>query len=195
MDLLLDILQGAGLAAAAGIAPLPATIAAGALAAANAGVDFDHTRYAFLESPGFLAALGVALVCVALLGGRGAGRRWTPAVTTALGLGALAAGAVLFAASLADRSDFSWPGLLAGPVCAALGVLAARGVIERAAARAQGTSAKAIELSVDALTLVAAALVVAAPPLALVLIGFLARLAAGARRQGQERYAGLRILR
>jgi hypothetical protein len=38
-------------------------------------------------------------------------------------------------------------------------------------------------------------LVVLGPPLAVLLLGYLARLAYGERRRGGERYAGLRILR
>jgi hypothetical protein len=195
MDLLLDILQGAGLAAAAGIAPLPALLVAGLLAAGDAGLDFDHSRYDFLESPAFLAAVAVAFVVVAGLGARTGGRRWTPTLALAIAAGSLAAAALLFAGSLADRSDAAWPGIVAGPVCALLGVTAARGILRRAAARAKDVSARGLELAVDAITAAAAALVIAAPPLALVVVGFLARLAYGERRRGGERYAGLRILR
>jgi hypothetical protein len=195
MDLLLDILQGAGLAAAAGIAPLPALLAAGLLAAGDAGLDFDHSRYDFLESPAFLVAIVVAFVVVAALGGRTGGRRFTRTLALALAAASLVAGALLFAGSLADRSDAAWPGIVAGPACALVGITAAGGILRRAAARAKDVSARALELTVDGLAAASAALVIAAPPLALVLVGFLALLALGERRRGGESYAGLRILR
>jgi hypothetical protein len=195
MDLLLDILQGAGLAAAAGVAPLPALLAAGLLAAGDLGLDFDHSRYDFLESPAFLIAVVAAFVVVALLGGRGGAKRWTPALSLAIALGALAAGALLFAGTLADRSDAAWPGLIAGPACALLGIVASRGVLQRAAGRVEGASAKAVELSVDLLVALTAVLVIAAPPLSIVLVALLVMLALGERRRGAERYAGLRVLR
>jgi uncharacterized protein DUF4126 len=195
MDLLLDILQGAGLAAAAGVAPLPALLVAGLLATGDLGLDFDHSRYDFLESPAFLIGVVAAFVVVALLGGRGGGKRWTPAVSLAIALGGLAAGALLFAGSLADRSDAAWPGLIAGPACALLGIEASRGIVQRAAGRVEGASAKAVELSVDLLVAAAAALAIAAPPLSVVLVVLLGLLALGERRRGGERYAGLRVLR
>jgi len=49
MQLLLDILQGAGVATATGIRPFLPALAVGALASADLGVDFDGTDYAFLE--------------------------------------------------------------------------------------------------------------------------------------------------
>jgi hypothetical protein len=195
MDLLLDILQGAGLAAAAGVAPLPALLVAGLFAAGDLGLDFDHSRYHLLESPGFLVGAAVAFVILALLGGRTGARRWTPTLSLAIVLGGVVAGALLFAGSLADRSDAAWPGLIAGPACAWLGVMASRGVLQRAAARVEGGSSKAVELSVDLLVAATAALVIAAPPLSIVLVGLLVLLALGERRRGAERFAGLRVLR
>src|SRR5919107_3550075 len=64
MDLVLDLLQGAGIAAAIGIRPFLPVLLAGALAAANLGLDFDGTDFSFLESTGFLLAI---VVLVALL--------------------------------------------------------------------------------------------------------------------------------
>ena len=55
MDFVLDLLQGAGIAAAIGIRPFLPTLSSGALAAGDLGVDFDGTDFAFLEQPGSLA--------------------------------------------------------------------------------------------------------------------------------------------
>ena len=61
---MLDLLQGAGIAAAIGIRPFLPVLLVGALASADLGIDFDGTDFAFLEEWPFL--LGV-LVLVALL--------------------------------------------------------------------------------------------------------------------------------
>ncbi len=61
MDLVLDLLQGAGLAAAIGIRPFLPVLLAGALASANLGLDFDGTSLAFLEAPGFLLGVVAAV--------------------------------------------------------------------------------------------------------------------------------------
>jgi len=70
VELLFDILQGAGLAAAAGIRPFLPALLAGALASGDLGLDFDGTRYAFLESPAFLLAVVLVLVAVVVFARR-----------------------------------------------------------------------------------------------------------------------------
>ena len=67
MDTLLDILTGAGLGAAAGIRPFLPGLAAGAMASADALIDFDGTDLSFLEKPGWLLALVVALLVFTVL--------------------------------------------------------------------------------------------------------------------------------
>src|SRR3954454_18359874 len=66
VKLLLDILQGMGVSAATGLRPFLPTLLVGALAADDLGVDFDHTQFAFLESPWFLLAVAAALVVTTL---------------------------------------------------------------------------------------------------------------------------------
>ncbi|HEV2074844.1 MAG TPA: hypothetical protein VGR10_01235, partial [Thermoleophilaceae bacterium] len=57
IDPFFQIAQGAGLASATGVRPFLPPILAGALAGADAGIDFDGTGYAFLESTAFLVAV------------------------------------------------------------------------------------------------------------------------------------------
>ena len=64
MRYLLDILQAAGIGSATGIRPFLPALAAGALARADVGVDFEGTAFAFLESPIFLIALIVAMAAM-----------------------------------------------------------------------------------------------------------------------------------
>src|SRR5215204_6146253 len=63
MDFILDLLQGAGIAAAIGIRPFLPVLLAGALAAANLGLDFEGTDFSFLEGTAFLLVI-VVLVAV-----------------------------------------------------------------------------------------------------------------------------------
>ena len=49
VHLVFDIFQGIGIAAAVGIRPFLPALAAGALAAGNVEINFDHTDYSFLE--------------------------------------------------------------------------------------------------------------------------------------------------
>ena len=122
MDLILDLLQGAGLAAAIGIRPFLPVLLAGALASADVGLDFDGTDFSFLESWPFLLAL-LVLVAALDLAGRRAGRDATdrPPLLYALAGLALVLGALVSAASVADRADEWWAGILVGVACAALG--------------------------------------------------------------------------
>src|SRR5213593_2399495 len=91
--LLLHILQGAGVAGAAGLRPFLPTLVSGGLAIANVGVNYDGTDFAFLESPVFLII--VALAAAASLGlerrgeGLEAGTIGAFYGGVALGLGAL----------------------------------------------------------------------------------------------------------
>ena len=60
MEFVLDLLQGAGIAAAIGIRPFLPVLLVGALASADLGIDFDGTAFAFLEEWPFLLAVLVA---------------------------------------------------------------------------------------------------------------------------------------
>jgi uncharacterized membrane protein YgdD (TMEM256/DUF423 family) len=191
VKLLLDILQGMGVSAAAGLRPFLPTLLVGALAADDLGVDFDHTKLSFLESPWFLLAVTVALVVSVLARSRletGAGE----AALSGIGLGL---GALLFAGSLADRHTTWWPGLAAGIVCALIAQQGARALLTRTRARLDGEAAAALFLYAEAAALVLAGLAVLIPPVSVLAIGFFVWLRIGRRRREGEKYAGLRILR
>ena len=191
VKLLLDILQGAGLATAAGIRPFLPALLAGALASANLGLDFDGTQFAFLESPVFLLVLAVALVVTFLLRGHfesGAGE----AALAGVGIGL---GALLFAGSLDDRFDTWWPGVPAGIACALLASVATRALLHRVRGRLDPEARAALPLYPEGAAAILAGAAVLAPPLSLVGIAFLAFLQRGGKRRAGEKYAGLRILR
>ena len=196
MDLILDLLQGAGLAAAIGIRPFLPVLLAGALASADVGLDFDGTDFSFLESWPFLLAL-LVLVAALDLAGRRAGRDATdrPPLLYALAGLALVLGALVSAASVADRADEWWAGILVGVACAALGFQAARSLFGRVRRRLDDQAANALPVYAEGAALGAAGLSILFPPLALLIIGALIWLLTGGRRRAGEKYAGLRILR
>jgi hypothetical protein len=196
VHLALVILQGAGLAAACGIRPFLPALLAGALASANLGVDFDHTDYPFLEQPGFLLAVVVALIVTVVLERRRGADDFAggPAGAAVAGIG-IGLGALLFAGSLADEHHAAWPGLIAGVACAALAQAATRGLFGRAAARLDEQARAALPLYADAGSLALAGLSVLAPPVSVVALLFFGWLLLGARRRSGEKHAGLRVLK
>ncbi|MCW2954314.1 MAG: hypothetical protein JWQ48_3484 [Conexibacter sp.] len=196
MKLFLDICLGIGLALAVGLRPFMPALLAGVLASANAGIDFSHTDFSFLESPVFLVILVVAVVLLVL-----AERRLGPERVDSGPLGgavlavALALGALLFAGALADDGYEWWPGLIGGVACAALAVITARLFLRRIRARLDSETAVALPAYAEAAALALAALSVFVPPVSLVFLAFLVWLLIGQRRREGEKYAGLRILR
>ena len=58
----MDIGQGAGLATASGVRPLVPPIVAGVLARADAGTDFSHTDWSWMESWVWIGALVVVFL-------------------------------------------------------------------------------------------------------------------------------------
>jgi uncharacterized membrane protein YgdD (TMEM256/DUF423 family) len=191
MKLLLDITQGMGVAAAAGLRPFLPTLLVGALAADDLGVDFNGTEFAFLESAWFLLAVTIALVVSTLL----RARLETPAGEAALtGIG-LGLGALLFAGTLDDRYSTWWPGIVGGLVCAFVAQQGARSLLTRTRVRLDAEAAAALFLYVEAAALLLAGLAVLIPPVSVLAVAFFVWLRFGGRRREGEKYAGLRILR
>jgi hypothetical protein len=196
MDFLLDLLQGAGLAAAVGIRPFLPVLLAGALAAGDVGIDFSGTDFSFLEEWPFL--LGVLVVVVVLdMIGRRAGRDAPdrPPLVYFLAAVAIALGALVAAGSVADHSSDWWAGAIVGVACAALGFQAARSLFSRVRKRLDPQAANALPVYAEGSALLAAGLSVLFPPLAILIIGALIWLLAGGKRRAGEKYAGLRVLR
>jgi hypothetical protein len=198
MSVFMDIGTGAGLASATGVRPYLPPLLTGALARSDTGIDFSGTDWSFLESPVFLGA--VLLVGLAAYGlerseAGASGSQGRRPVVIFSGIVGVVLGALLFAGALADGGEAGWIGLVAGPLCAALGWLAIGGLVERARTRLDGGGAALITVYADIAALVLAALAIFVPPLSfLALIGFVVLLAGGRRREG-EKYAGLRVLR
>ncbi|MGH2780343.1 MAG: DUF4126 family protein [Thermoleophilaceae bacterium] len=189
MSVFLDTTTGMGLAGATGVRPYLPPLLAGGLARGDTGIDFDGTDWGFLESTGFLVAV-LAVAVVAYLAERsGQGR----AVEVLSGVVGVVLGALLFAGALADGGTDSWPGLVAGPICAVLGWRAVGGLVERARRRVEGAAAL-LTVYADGAALLLAALAIFVPPVSiLAIVAFVVLLLGGRRREG-EKYAGLRIL-
>jgi hypothetical protein len=192
MSVFLDTTTGMGLAGATGVRPYLPPLLAGVLARGDTGIDFDGTDWSFLESTGFLAAV-VVVGLVAYLAERSEANRRS--VELLSGVVGVVLGAMLFAGALADGGSESWPGLVGGVICAALGWRAVGGLVERARGRLEGGAAALLTAYADAAALALAAIAVFVPPLSiLAILAFVVLLVGGRRREG-EKYAGLRVLR
>ena len=172
-------------------------ILTGALASGDIGVDFDGTSFDWVESPAFLLivlALSVVVYFYDRQTAPSAPGERSP-VQAILAVLAMALGAVMFGASLAEGGETEWPGVIAGMLCAFLGFLAVAMLFARARARLEGGAAALLNVYADMTSLVLAALTILFPPLGyVVLVGFLVLLLR-AQRGGDQKYEGLRILR
>jgi hypothetical protein len=197
---------GAGLAAACGLRPFLPVLLAGALASSSAlGVSFAHGGFYFLRASWWLLVVVVVLVIAyalqILLGRapvidpRDRKARGDPLAASLAGL-AVGAGALLFGGTLAAHGDSPWPGIVGGFLLAGLAQRASWPVIVRARARLTDRPAReALTVYLDAAALLFAALVALLHPLGYVLVALLAWFAWRGRARGDEKYAGLRILR
>jgi hypothetical protein len=196
MDFLLDLLQGAGIAAAIGIRPFLPVLLVGALAAGDLGLDYDGTDFSFLEQAPALAIV-IVLLALSTYAVRRAGPEATEREPWAYLFGtiAVALGILEAAASLADRGHSIVAGIIAGALCAALGYLTTRDLLTRTRRRLDPDAASALTLYAEGAALVTAGVSVLFPPLAILVIAGLLALLLGGRRRAGEKYAGLRILR
>ena len=180
MSLFLHICTGLGLALAAGIRPFTPLLAAGALARAHVFFAFAGSQYAFLQAGWFLLAVAVAFAVFTFVR--------APGAHELAATGGIAAGAVLFAGVLAAHHDAVWLGLLAGVVAAALSQFVSAPIFAGAARRLAGGGERlAVMLYAEASAVLIALVCWVAPPLSLVLLALVARLAwphrAGLTRQ------------
>ncbi len=194
MDLFLAISQGVGVSLATGARAFLPPLAVGALARANAGVDFNGTGYGFLESTPWLAVL-VVLVALTTLAARA--RTVVPAFL--LAALAVAIGALEFAGSLADEGYAAAPGFPAGAVCAFVGFAAAAAFFGRAASRArtggEEEAASLVEAFAQGAAVLLAVLAVLVSPIAWIAFGFAVWVLFVQRRRAAQKYEGLRVLR
>jgi hypothetical protein len=197
---------GVGLAAACGLRPFLPLLLAGALGSDSAlGIAFGSGSFHFLQDGWWLLVLVVVFVLAYALQllakltpildpGQRAGRA-DPLAASLTGLG-LGAGALAFAGTLAAHGDAWWPGLIGGLLAAALAQRASWPVLLRARSRLSDRSAReALTVYLDAAALLAAVLVAVLHPLGYVLVALLAWFAWRGRGRGDEKYAGLRVLR
>jgi uncharacterized membrane protein YgdD (TMEM256/DUF423 family) len=196
VHLVFDIFQGIGVAAAVGVRPFLPALAVGALGAADAQIDFSHTSYSFLEQAPFLL---VMVIGVALLGAteRQATRQMLEGrlVTLTLAAMSLIIGALLFAGALAQNHYAAWPGFIGGVICAGVGLLATRPLLERVRARLDEQTASMLPVFSESGALLAAVLTVLVPPVGVVVLALLLWLLYAGRARSEQKYAGLRILR
>jgi hypothetical protein len=193
---LLDLLQAAGIGAAIGIRPFLPALLIGALAAADLGIDFDGTDFAFLEQAPFLLAMIVGLVVFDLVRRRAGEERFEAGtVLYVVGTIAIVIAALQGAGTLADHHHPIVAGIVAAVLCALLALLAVPPLFARVRSRLDPSAAGLLPLYREGLGLVAAGLSVLFPPLAILVVGALVWLLAGGRRRQGEKYAGLRILR
>jgi hypothetical protein len=181
-----------GVAGAIGVRPFLPALVAGGLAAAHAEIHLNGTDFFFLQSAPFLLGMALGAIILALIE-----RRQTDSEVLAVVLGAISAalGAMWFAASLARGDYADWPGLIAGVLCAVVGILATRPLLVRVRARLDPEAAGVVPLYAEAFGVVLAALSIVAPPVGLVGLLFLLWLLIAGRRRSDEKFAGLRILR
>ena len=192
MDLFLAISTGIGVSLATGVRTFLVPLFVGLMAQANAGVDFDHTGYSFLEAWPWIALMAGLAIAAWLLDRSAVEVPVAVWVVVSMGLGA-----VLFAGVLEDDDYFGIGGLLPGMVCALIGFTAALvflgGATDRLEARGEG--AGTIRTLRDMAAVAIAALALFVPPVSYVALGFCGWVLIARRRRDAQKYEGLRILR
>src|SRR3954452_14467192 len=188
MSTFTDIGQGAGLSSTSGARPFIAVIATGVLAHEDAGINFTGTDWAWMESWIFLGILAVLYVTFWVMDRDGKNELIRPG-GRAMEEGpyrvmCAVAGALLFAGSLADGGETSWPGLLAGAVVGFIGYLALGRLFMRANQRllAAGDPGVLLGLGRDLLTVVLTVLCVVVDPIGYALLAAAIVLVLTARR-------------
>ena len=177
-------------------------IATGVLAHEDAGIDFTGTDWAWMESWIFIGILAALFIAFWIMDREGKSGRIRPGgrpmeAAPSYPFFCALAGALLFAGSLADGGESSWPGLVAGAVVGFIGYLALGRLFMRANQRllAAGDPGVLLGLARDLLTVVLCVLSVLVEPIGYVLLVGAIVLVLTARRREGEKYEGLRVLR
>jgi Domain of unknown function (DUF4126) len=196
VHLVFDIFQGIGVAAAVGIRPFLPALVVGALAAGDIQIDFAHSSYSFLQGGPFLLVMVIGVALLAMTERPGARQTLELRyVTVALAAASLAIGALLFGGALAQDHYAIWPGLIGGVICAGIGILATRPLLERVRARLDAQVAAALPLFSEVAAVLSALLSVLLPPVGVIVLALLLWLLYAGRGRAEQKYAGLRILR
>ena len=196
MHLVFDIFQGIGVAAAVGIRPFLPGLVVGALGAADLQIDFAHSSYSFLQGGPFLLVMVIGVILLAMSERQVARETLSIRyVTVTLAACSLVIGALLFGGSLARGHYAVWPGLIGGAVCAAVGIAATGPLLGRVRSRLDSEAAAALPIFTEGVALAAAILSVLLPPVGVIVLLLLLWLLWAGRNRGEQKYAGLRILR
>lgn len=196
MTLIFAILTALGLGACAGLRPFLPALVAGALGAADLGIDFDGTDLAFLESAWWLLAVLALLAFVTVVARRrGAEALEAGPLGSALGGIAIGVAGLLGAGAFADDGYTLIGGAALGAGAAVIGQLAARSLFGRVRARLDKEARDTLTLFADGAALIGAAAAIRVPPLSILVLGFLGWLLRGSQRRDGEKFAGLRSLR
>src|SRR3954470_3429720 len=197
-----DIGQGAGLATTSGARPFLVVIATGVLAHEDVGVDFSGTDWAWMESWIFIGILAALFIAFWVMDREGKSERIRPGgrameAAPQYQFVCALAGALLFAGSLADGGETSWPGLLVGAAIGFIGYLALGRLFMRANQRVFAAGDPGILLGIgrDLLTVVLIVAVVVADVIGYAVFAAAIVLILMARRREGEKYEGLRVLR
>lgn len=196
MHLVFDIFQGIGIAAAVGVRPFLPGLVVGVLASEDAQIDFAHSDFSFLQSVPFLLVMVLGTAALVFAERRLGRERLSagPAALILAGVG-VALGALFFAGALARGGYAFWPGLIGGVICALVGLAATQPLLRRVRDRLDAESAAALPLFTEAAAVIAAGLSVLLPPVGLIVLLLLLWLLIAGRGRGEQKYAGLRILR
>lgn len=196
MNLVFDIFQGIGVAAAVGVRPFLPALAVGALGAGDIQIDFAHCDMSWLQKPPCLLVMAVCAIALAIVERRLSTERLESApFALTLAAASIVIGALLFAGSLCRGGYVIWPGLVGGAICALIGVFATRPLVARARARLEDEQARLLPVFTEGAALLAAVLSVVAPPVGVIVLGLLLWLLIAGRGRDDQKYAGLRILR
>ncbi len=194
MDLAMDILMAAGLAAAVGIRPFLPAFAIGLMVRADLGLKIGE--FDFLTSWPFLAALCALAIAFWVLEGTAEKNSSRRAVSIAIGGASVVLGALLFAAVLSAEGHSVLPGIVAGAVIAAVARVAVVVFLASAASRVRDSGAKNLFfVYLEPVAVVVAVLAVLIPPASLVVIAAFIYVLVSVRKRSQSKYEGLRILR